>query len=179
MKEFLNRSLIYCVLLAVVSSWPVFAQMTTTGAIEGTVMDQSCRAMPAAEVTLTNESTKDVRSISSSETGAFTFGAAVPGSYTVKDTHTGFKIFERPGVVVSANERVFSGEIQLQVGSVGETVFVSAEAAVPRHREVNDFLAARFVATFRFRDPSPSGRTAVLPSGVRLNGRRRSLALLL
>ncbi len=103
--------------------------MTTTGTIGGTVMDQSGKAVPAATVTIASESTKEIPSVTSGEAGAFTFQAVLPGSYTLKAAHPGFKTFEQAGVVVSANEHVSLGEMQLQVGSVAETVLVTAEAA--------------------------------------------------
>jgi len=48
MRGFPIRSLLYCASLAMLSSGPAFAQMTTTGTIGGTVMDQSGKALPAA-----------------------------------------------------------------------------------------------------------------------------------
>ncbi len=125
MRGFLNYALISCALIG----WPAFAQMTTTGTIIGTVMDPSNRAVPGASVTIINEATKDVRSLTSGEGGEFNFTAVLPGSYSVKAERSGFKTLERTGVVVSANERVSLGELQLQLGSVGETVTVTAEAA--------------------------------------------------
>ncbi len=89
-------------------------------------MDPSGKAVPGATVTLSSESTKDLRSLTSGEAGAFVFTAVVPGSYTVKAEHPGFKTFERTGVVVTANEHVALGEIALQVGSVTETVLVTS-----------------------------------------------------
>src|SRR5215472_13507361 len=100
MRGFLNYALIHCALLA----WPAFAQMTTTGTINGTVTDPSGRAVPGASVTIFNEATKDVRSLTSGEGGEFNFTAIVPGSYSLKAERSGFKTLERTGVVVSANE---------------------------------------------------------------------------
>jgi hypothetical protein len=119
---------IYWALVAMVTG-ATFAQMTTTGTIEGTITDPSGKSVPGSTVTLVNEATKDSRAVSSGEAGTFTFQAVVPGSYTVKAAHAGFKTFERGGVVVTANEHVSMGDMRLQVGAVTETVMVSATAA--------------------------------------------------
>ena len=92
-------------------------------------MDQTGKAVPAASVSLISEATAAVRSMTSGDTGDFTFQAVPPGSYTIKVAHPGFKTFERTAVVVTANERVSLAEVPLQLGSVAETVSVSAEAA--------------------------------------------------
>jgi hypothetical protein len=67
--------------------------------------------------------------VTSGEGGAFSFTAVVPGSYTVKAAHSGFKTFERTGLMVSANEHVALGEIALQLGATSETVTVISKAA--------------------------------------------------
>src|ERR1700730_2028985 len=67
------RSTIYCALIALLLASPVFAQMTTTGTVEGTIIDPSGKTVPAATVNLVSESTKDVRTITAGENGSFTF----------------------------------------------------------------------------------------------------------
>src|SRR5437879_1738851 len=105
------------------------AQMTVTGAITGTVVDASGRAVPGAKVTLTSEKTRELRAASTNELGAFSFVAVPPDTYAIKAEHSGFKIFQRTGLVVSANERIALGDVGLQVGAVSETVTVTAQAA--------------------------------------------------
>jgi hypothetical protein len=158
MRGFQNRSLFYCSLLALLASGPTFAQMTTTGTIEGTVIDQSGKAVPGATVTITSESTKDVRPVTSGEAGVFILQAVLPGSYTVKATHPGFKGFERTGVAVSANERVSLGEIALQVGSVSETVTVRADAA---HVETDSAESSADITTQQLGSLTARGREVV------------------
>ena len=84
MHRFLNSSLITCLLLAALSCGQMCAQMTTTGSIEGTVMDPSGKAIPAATVTIINDATKDLRSVTSGEAGVFSVTALMPASYTVR-----------------------------------------------------------------------------------------------
>ncbi len=132
--------------------------MTTTGTVGGTVMDQSGKAVPAATVTMTSESTKEIRSATAGEAGAFTFQAVLPGSYTLKAAHPGFKTFEQAGVVVSANEHVSLGEMQLQIGSVAETVLVTAEAA---HVETDSAELSADITTQQLANLTARGRDVV------------------
>ncbi len=158
MRGFPNRSLLRCALLATLSLGPTFAQMTTTGSIEGTVMDPSGKSIPGAKVTLISETTKDLHSLNSSESGAFTFTALVPGSYTIKAEHPGFKGFERTGIVVTANEHVALGQVPLQVGSVSETVIVSGEAV---HVQTDSAESSADITTQQLGNLTARGREVV------------------
>jgi hypothetical protein len=133
------------------------AQMTTTGAIDGTVLDPSGKSVPAT-ISVLSESTKEVRSATAGENGAFVFTALLPGSYLVKVTHPGFKTFERTGVVVSANERVSLGEVSLQVGSVVETIIVTADAA---HVETDSAELSADITTQQLGSLTSRGREVV------------------
>lgn len=124
-----TRCLRGILLLAIVSSLPLFSQMTITGNISGTVLDPSGKAVPAAKVTLISRTTKEIREALTNDVGSFTLIAVQPDTYSVKIEHAGFKAFQRTGIVVTANERIAMGEISLQVGSVSETVMVEARTA--------------------------------------------------
>ena len=105
------------------------AQMTVTGAITGNITDQTGQMVPAAKVTLISEKTKDTRSVSSNETGAYNFLAVQPDTYTIEVERSGFKTYKRTGVVVAANERVAAGDIQLQIGALSDTITIEAKSA--------------------------------------------------
>jgi outer membrane receptor protein involved in Fe transport len=59
--------------------------------------------------------------------GSFTFPSVVPGTYTVKVESPGFRTYQKSGNVLSANERLSLGNLQLQIGTLAETVTVKAE----------------------------------------------------
>ena len=111
-------------------STALYAQMTITGSIAGSIVDPSGQVVTGAKVTITSEKTGDTRSATTNEIGAFNFAAVQPETYTLKVEQGGFKAFQRTGLVVSANERVAAGEIQLQIGAVTETVTVEAQGAM-------------------------------------------------
>src|ERR1700676_4984133 len=81
----------------------LFAQMTVTGTITGTVADPSGQGIAGAKITLTSASTADSRSAVAGETGAFNLNAVQPDTYNLRVEQRGFKAYERRGLVVSAN----------------------------------------------------------------------------
>ena len=102
------------------------AQMIT-GEVSGTVVDTSGAMVPEANITLTDAATGAARVLVSSASGEFVFTAVRPGTYTVKVEKPGFKTHERKGVILTPNQRVPLGNIQLAVGQVTQTVEVTAQ----------------------------------------------------
>ena len=98
--------------------------MTVTGSISGAVTDPSGQMVPGAAVSIRSLNTGETKSATTNDTGAFSFVAVPPETYTLKVERQGFKTFERTNLVVSANERVAVGDIQLEVGQVSDTVTV-------------------------------------------------------
>src|ERR1051326_8721401 len=105
------------------------AQQASSGSIAGTVIDPSGQVVPAATVKLTFELNGELRTTTTNETGDFFFGALVPGAYTVHVDAKGFRTLEQKGNMLAASARLVLGNLQLQVGSVSETVEVQAQSA--------------------------------------------------
>ena len=84
------------------------AQMTTTGSITGDVMDSSGHAIAGAKITVTSERTSEVRSANTNEAGTFNMIAVQPDTYNLRIEQKGFKVHERRGVSIAANEKVSS-----------------------------------------------------------------------
>src|SRR5438874_8390564 len=106
-----------------------FAQQGSTGSIAGTVSDPSGQVVPGATVKLTSELNGEERVVTSNEAGDFFFGAVTPGAYTVRIEASGFRPVEQKGNNVLSSGRLALGKIQLEVGSVTESVMVTAQAA--------------------------------------------------
>ena len=53
-----------------------------------------------------------------------------PGTYSVKVEQNGFRSLQRQGFVLSANDRLSLGDLQLTVGQIGETVTITAEGSL-------------------------------------------------
>jgi hypothetical protein len=99
---------------------------SVTGSIFGSVVDQSKQAVPGAAITLLNERTSDTRAIVSDDRGDFLFASVQPGLYTVKVELAGFAPYQRAHVVLSANDQLSLGTIELRAGAVTEAVTVNA-----------------------------------------------------
>lgn len=101
----------------------------TSGTILGNVMDPGGSVIPGAKVTLVNEGTVDVRSASSDTSGGFVFPSLQPGAYTVRVESAGFQKFEKKGNILSSSERLSLGNLTMTIGSVTDTISVTAEGA--------------------------------------------------
>lgn len=100
---------------------------TITGSISGTIVDQTSLAVSGATVVLTNEATGAVRETKSEGSADFVFSGLAPGPYRLSVTMTGFKTWERKGIVLNASERLAVGQIVLQVGDVAEKLNVTEQ----------------------------------------------------
>lgn len=119
------RAALAALLLVVVFASRPFAQ-GTTGAISGTIVDESNQPIPGAAVTLTDERTNVSRAATSGDDGAFAFRAVPPGIYTVRAELSGFRTFEKRENVLNANSQLSLGNLTLAVGNLTEVLTVSA-----------------------------------------------------
>src|SRR5580700_2127105 len=113
-------------LLCVLSSLPVFAQMETA-TLSGAVTDQKGGVVPGAEITVTRIETGTVVTTKTNGAGIYVFTGLVPGHYHLMIQKPGFKevaIKEFELHVQDKLEQNFS----LEIGSVSETVTVEARA---------------------------------------------------
>ena len=100
-----------------------------TGQMSGSVIDSSQAVLPGATVTVTNAGTQASRTVTTDTNGLFTVTDLLAGRYEVTVTLEGFKTYVQRDVVLSANERVALRPIALEVGTLNETIAVTAEAA--------------------------------------------------
>ena len=104
-----------------------YSQTSTTGQVSGSIVDESGAAVPSATVELSRAATGFVRSVSTSESGSFTFAKVPVGEYQLKITKAGFKESTVKNVVVNVAS-VTNQTVTLEVGAVNEVVVVSADA---------------------------------------------------
>ena len=105
---------------------PVAAQ-TSLGTIVGNVLDESGAAIPQVTVTITNEATSAVRTVTSNEAGSYTVPALPPGLYTVAAELKGFRSVVVSHLKLEVNQTLRS-DLALKVGEVTERVEVSGVA---------------------------------------------------
>src|SRR5437867_717960 len=125
----LHRSAVLSfVLVLLLTGVPTGAQ-TVTGTISGIVTDASSAVIADAKVTLINERTADTRNITSTDHGRFNFAAVQPGIYTLKIEAQGFQLLEKKTIVLSANEDLALGSLEMRPGQVSETITITTEGA--------------------------------------------------
>jgi hypothetical protein len=102
------------------------AQTANTGAITGTVLDQSGAALPNADIAVISESNESLRKVTTDASGVYRVSLLPPGAYRIKATHAGFNASVRSGVSVIVTE-IATLNLQLSVGTNTETVNVNAQ----------------------------------------------------
>ncbi len=100
----------------------------TSTVLSGTVTDPSDAIVPGALVTLTSRTTAAVRTDTADANGAFSFPQLQPGRYDLKAEKTGFKTVISKNLDVLVNTAPRINLRFADVGSVTETVVVSAQA---------------------------------------------------
>ncbi len=98
------------------------------GSAVGNVRDASDAAVAGAAVTITNTQTNQSRQAVTNEAGAYSVQTLEPGTYTVRVTKEGFSAHTTSNVVVSINN-ITRLDVSLAVGTVNETISVSAQSA--------------------------------------------------
>src|SRR5271168_488238 len=104
------------------------AQTAGTGALSGTVTDQSGSSIAGAQVKVTSESSGETRTVTTNSTGSFTVPLLLPGAYRVEVTKEGFRTATIPHVQIVVTE-TNALNIRLEVGQVSEKVIVEAQVA--------------------------------------------------
>lgn len=110
-----------------VKASPASAQVTTsTGSIQGTIVDQKGGVVTSAKVTITNRATGQTLAAAVNDAGVYVSGALKPGDYVVRVEAAGFNTAELKAVVEVGV--VSSGNVTLDVGSEKTVVSVEASA---------------------------------------------------
>jgi hypothetical protein len=89
MSRVVHRT-VFFLLVPIVSGIQLFAQMSVSGTLSGTVLDPSGQVVPGANLTLTSSKTNAVHKTTSNATGVFSFIAIQPEIYNLKIEHAGF-----------------------------------------------------------------------------------------
>jgi len=120
------KRLIQAVLLALMIAAPAWAQQGTTE-LRGKVLDPQGAVLPGVTVTVKNQATGMYRETVSGEDGSFIASGLVPGVYEVAGELQGYKKFTRRDLQLEVGKTA-TIELTLEVGSVEETVNVTAES---------------------------------------------------
>jgi outer membrane receptor protein involved in Fe transport len=99
------------------------------GTIEGSVVDQSGAALPAAKLTATNGATRIQFQTTSDSNGLFTFPVLPIGTYTIEVEHAGFVKLTQKNVTLNVGARV-NLNLSLSVGGQTQSVTVTDEPPI-------------------------------------------------
>ncbi len=116
-----------CCLFALTPS-ALFSQSTSAGSVAGLVSDPSGGSIVGATITLTDKATNTPRTATSNEAGRYNFADVTPGGYEVKANKTGFRLAKVSQIQVTVGTTL-TVDIRLEIGSVSETVEVTATGA--------------------------------------------------
>jgi hypothetical protein len=117
------------VLFIILSGMGASAQTPGTGAIAGTVFDQSHRVIVSAKVTAVEESTHIVRAVITDARGDFRVPLLPPGDYAVTIAADGFKTSAPLAIEVTASQ-VSSMNVSMAVANANTSVQVSANQQI-------------------------------------------------
>ncbi|HUA18766.1 MAG TPA: TonB-dependent receptor [Bryobacteraceae bacterium] len=97
--------------------------------LHGVISDAQGAVIPGALVALTSVTTGASRQVATDNTGEYQFLQEMPGEYTLSVTKPGFATATREHVVLQINVPA-TLNIQLEVGTTGQTVNVTAETSM-------------------------------------------------
>ena len=123
----LRHCLALC-LVAALSLAPALHAQSGLATVTGLITDSADAVIPGVVVTTRNLNTNISHSMSSSGDGYFTVTSLSPGPYELTASKPGFNNFRESGIVLQVGQTL-RRDIKMQVGSVSETVSVTAEAA--------------------------------------------------
>ncbi len=121
-----NVRFLVSVVFGLLALLPSLRGQSVTGQISGTVVDPTGGIVAGAEVRLTHNLSRQVRTFTTDSSGNFVITGLVPGEYGLRITMAGFNAHEQRGITVNAQERVDLHEIRLAIGEVTTTVEVQA-----------------------------------------------------
>src|SRR6185436_4306077 len=96
----------YLVLAGLLCTGLLYGQARDTASLSGTVTDAQAAMVPGAQVTITNVATGQTRRANADSNGNFSFSLLQVGSYNLTVEQTGFRKYERTGILLQANENI-------------------------------------------------------------------------
>jgi hypothetical protein len=159
-------------LLVLVFGFPSALRAQVTAQLSGTVEDQSGGVIPNAQVTLTDEATKESRQVETNGTGLFVFPSLSPGTYDVKASAKSFKASEINGIVLHAGDVRAVPAFQLGVGAETQTVQIAADSEmIPiEGGQRLDVLSSEDIDNLALQGQDTTELLKVLPGATTMSG---------
>lgn len=132
---------------------PSLSQNIVTGGVSGAITDPSGAVVSGAKVTITSQTTRELRITMTDSSGLYNFPLLKPGPYTVSVTSPGFRTSRVDADVQLA--QVSSVNVKLELGNASETVEVSSQAPLLQTEDAN--ISTTFTPTQVENLPNPGG----------------------
>ena len=132
-----------CLILAVVgASWAQSPQAT----VNGSVTDAQGAIVVGATVTARSSQTSVKTTTLTNESGVYSLRFLPVGAYVISVSHPGFRSYTREGISLTTGQ-VLEFDVKLELGSVNETISVSAAASLleTRTSEVSQLVESRTI----------------------------------
>ena len=100
----------------------------TSSDITGSLRDPGGAVVPGVQIKATDQATGTLRTVMTGDAGLFHFSNLQPGTYNVSVDANGFKGYTQKGIILSSSETRDLGSITLEIGSVTESIEVTAQA---------------------------------------------------
>jgi hypothetical protein len=150
---FIGGLIVAMVVLVAPAAWAQGGGASSTGTIQGRVVDAQGAVLPGVTVTATSPALLGAQTSVTSENGNYRFPAVPPGTYTLTYELPGFNAVKREGIQITLG---FTATINVELGlaTLQETVTVTGESPVI------DTTATRVVQNFKLDDLQsiPNGR---------------------
>ena len=124
MRRLLAVAIVGCLIFGCASLW---AQVTASASLQGSVQDKTQAVIASGTVTITNKATGATQTTKTNGAGEYKFDPLAVGIYNVKITASGFTTTEAKDVEVAIG-RTTTQNFTLTPGAVSETVEVTATA---------------------------------------------------
>jgi hypothetical protein len=104
-----------------------FSTQSFQGGIRGRVVDSAAASLSGARVRLVDQNSNIELSTVTNEQGEYAFPSVNPATYALLLEHSGFKKYERRGIVVTT-QSFYTIDVSLELGEISQTVQVTGEA---------------------------------------------------
>src|SRR5580692_10752277 len=167
MKKLACRFVVLLTLVGIAGLWTPARSQEVTGAIVGTVTDQSGAPIKGASVKATDTERGTVWAAQTNESGSYNLLRLPIGTYGVKITADGFQTTEQPPFSLELNQTA-RVDAQMKVGKISETVEVTSAAAVlqTESTEVSTVVDSRTVTNLALETRNYVQLTLLSPGAV-------------
>ena len=97
--------------------------------VTGVVTDAAKAVIPGVKVTIRNTGTDIAHTVTTNQEGYFTITELPSGPYELTAVSAGFETYRQTEIVLETGQQLRRPDIKLTIGSVNETVSVTAQAA--------------------------------------------------